>query len=143
MAASTTSTVVKEPTFEVGDFGSPKETVNADMWIRLICELIFLEKGTYSDEPNAGVHISMYKFEELMSGMSELESEIRGQCAQYLADIPIGTLKLTAFYWEERNIHVIRILVGFVEGSVLTYRTIDITEGDQILTYIISKYDEK
>lgn len=143
MAASTTSTVVKEPTFEVGEFGSPKETVNADMWIRLICELIFLEKGTYNDEPNAGVHISMYKFEELMSGMSELESEIKMQCSHYLSDIPIGVLKLTSFYWEERNIYVLRVLVGFIEGSVVTYRAIDITEGDQILTYIISKYDEK
>ena len=143
MAASTTSTVVKEPTFEVGDFGAPKEMVNADMWIRLICELIFLEKGTYSDEPNAGVHISMYKFEELVSGMAELENEIRTQCSQYLSDVPIGVLKVTSYYWEERNIYVLRVLVGFKEGSVLTYRTIDITEGDQILTYIISKYDEK
>lgn len=143
MAASTTSTVVKEPTFEVGDFGSPKETVNADMWIRLICELVFLEKGTYSDEPDAGVHISMYKFEELIHGMAELESDIRMQCSRYLADIPIGILKLASFYWEERNIYVLRILVGFREGTVTTYRTIDITEGDQILNYIISKYDEK
>ena len=143
MAASTTSTVIKEPTFEVSDFGSPKELENADMWIRLICELVFLEKGTYSDEPDAGVHISTYKFSELTTGTAELENEIRKQCSIYLADIPIGMMKVTSFYWEERNIYILRILVGFKEGTVLTYRTIDISEGDQILTYIISKYDEK
>ena len=143
MAASTTSTVVKEPTFEVSNFESPREVDNADMWIKLICELIFLEKGTYSDEPDCGVHIAKYAYNDLIEDSSILESEIKLQVGSYLADIPIGTLSVKAYYWEERNIYILRVLVGFVEGSVITYRTIDINDENRTLSYIISKFDEK
>lgn len=143
MAASSTSTAIKEPTFEVSDFNSPKEVENADAWIRLIAELIFLEKGTYSDSPDAGVQISDYEFNELVEGKSHLQTEINSQCSQYLSDIPIGVLEVSSFYWEEKNQYVVQVLVGFVEGSVLTYRAIHITDEDKTLTYLISKYDEK
>ena len=143
MAASTTSTAIREPTFEISDFNTPKEIENADAWIKLIAALIFLEKGTYSDSPDAGVHIAMYEFNELVEGKTNLESEIRYQCANYLSDIPIGVLEVKSVYWEEKNQYIVRVLVGFKEGSVLTYRAIDITDEDKILSYIISKFDEK
>lgn len=143
MAASSTSTAIKEPTFEVSDYNTPKEIENADSWIKLIAALIFLEKGTYSDSPDAGVHIAKYEFNELVEGKSELESEIRQQCATYLSDIPIGVLEVASVYWEEKNQYIVRVLVGFREGSVLTYRSIDITDEDKILSYVISKFDEK
>lgn len=143
MAASSTSTAIKEPTFEISDFNSPKEVENADAWIRLIAELIFLEKGTYSESPNAGVQIANYEFNDLMEGMSDLQTEIQTQCSTYLSDIPIGTLTVNSFYWEDKNQYVVQVLVGFIENAVRTYRAINITDEDKTLTYLIAKYDEK
>lgn len=137
------SSVVKEPTFTVSDFNSPKEVENADMWIELICQLVFMEKGTYSDSPEIGVEISKYEFADLTKDASTLEMEIKDQIGMYLSDIPIGTLTVKPYYWAERNIYIIRILVGFMNGSVSIIRAIDITNEDNVLSYIIRKYDEK
>ena len=142
MALYNTS-VVKEPTFTVSDFNSPKEVENADMWIELICQLVFLEKGTYSDSPDIGVHITKYEFTDLIHDASVIELEIRDQITKYLSDIPIGMLTVKPYYWSERNIYVLRILVGFLQGSVTITRAIDITGEDNAISYIIRKYDEK
>lgn len=137
------SNVVKEPTFTVSDFNSPKEVENADMWIELICQLIFMEKGTYSDSPDIGVDISKYEYSDIIQDASKIEIAIRDQVNNYLSDIPIGVLTVKPFYWSERNIYVLRVLVGFMQGSVTITRTIDITSEDNTLSYIIRKYDEK
>lgn len=137
------SSVVKEPTFTVSDFNSPKEVENADMWIELICQLIFMEKGTYSDSPDIGVEITKYEYSDIIRDTSKIELEIRDQVNNYLSDIPIGVLTVKTYFWAERNIHVLRVLVGFIQGSVTITRAIDITNTDNVLSYIIRKYDEK
>lgn len=143
MAASSTSTAVKEPTFEISDYNSPKEVLNADAWVRLIASLIFLEKGTYSDSPDAGVHISQYEFNDLVEGKVDLRSEIQRQCNEYLTDIPIGVLDVQSVYWEEKDQYIVQVLIGFQEGSVTTFRAINITDNDDTLSYLIAKFDEK
>ena len=137
------SVVVKEPTFTVSDFNSPKEVENADMWIELICQLIFLEKGTYSDSPDIGVDITKYEYSDIIRDTSKIELEIRDQINNYLSDIPIGVLTVKPYYWAERNIHVLRVIVGFIQGSVTVTRAIDITDMGNALSYIIRKYDDK
>lgn len=137
------SSVVKEPTFTVSDFNSPKEVENADMWIELICQLIFMEKGTYSDSPDIGVDITKYEYTDVIRDASTIEMDIKDQINKYLSDIPIGVLTVKPYFWAERNIYVLRVLVGFIEGSVTITRAIDITDIDNTLSYIIRKYDEK
>ena len=137
------SSVIKEPTFTVSDFNTPKEIENADMWIELICQLVFMEKGTYSDSPDIGVDITKHEFNDIIRDTSVLELDIRDQITKYLSDIPIGVLTVKPYYWSERNIYVLRILVGFLQGSVTVTRAIDITDKDNVISYIIRKYDEK
>lgn len=143
MAASTTSKTPKEPSFEINNFNLPDERDNVDEWIELIRSLIFMEKGTYSDDPDCGVHIATYEFGDLVRDSGALQSEIERQCKAYLSDVPIGTLVVQSFYNEDRNIYVVKILVGFVEGSVKTQREIQISDEDGVLSSIIAKFDEK
>lgn len=143
MPASTTSKVLKEPTLDISDFNIPNEQNDVDMYIELITSLIFLEKGTYSEDPDCGVHIKKYEYADLIRDSRPLQDEIARQCNRYLPDIPIGNIEVTSFYWAERNIYVVQIQVSFIEGSLVTKRTISITSEDKVLTEVISKFDEK
>lgn len=143
MAASTTSTVPKEPQFVVNNFNLPDEKDNAAEWIELIRSLIFMEKGTYSDDPDCGVHIALYEFGDLVRDSGILQAEIERQCKAYLSDVPIGSLVVQAYYDEESNVYVVKILVGFVEGSIKTNYKIHITDEDGVLSSVIAKFDEK
>lgn len=143
MASSTTSKEIKEPTFIINSFNIPDEKSYVTEWIELIRSLVFLEKGTYSDEPNCGVDINTYEFRDLVNGCDALQSEIEYQCKAYLPDIPIGALNVIAEYIPENNVYVVKINVGFGKDSIKDIQTITLTDEDGVISAIIDKFNEK
>lgn len=143
MASSSTSKEIREPTLVVNNFNLPDEKSNVDEWIELIRSIIFLEKGTYSDEPNCGVDITTYEFRDLINGCDTLQSEIEYQCKAYLPDIPIGALNVTAEYLPENNVYVVKVSVYFKNDAISEGRTLQLTDEDGVISAIINKFNEK
>lgn len=143
MPAATTSTNVREPLLSINEFNVPDELENEEMWVKLMCGLIFLEKGTYSDEPNAGVEIVRYEYDDLIQGKIDIEEEIFDQCRTYLSDIPLVNVTVKPHYWEARGEYVVRILFYFAQDDQIYSRAVDLFKEDKILKYLIAKFDSK
>lgn len=131
-----------EPTFAVSAFNTPLELEGADAWTTQICQLLFLEKGTYEHTPDMGIEISSKTYTDTDSYVYTMQREINTQVNQFLSNIPLNSINVSTYYWASRNTDIVRITLGFnVDGTIIS-RSAYVTKKDDVLTYIISKFNE-
>ena len=132
----------REPTFAVSAFETPLELEGPDAWTTQICQLLFLEKGTYEHTPDLGIEISSKMYHDTDSYVYDLQQEITSQVNTHLIDIPFCGVDVSTYYWASRNTDIVKITVKFNVGGTIISRSAYITKKDDVLTYIISQFNE-
>lgn len=132
----------REPTFAVSAFETPLELEGPDAWTTQICQLLFLEKGTYEHTPDLGIEISSKMYHDTESYVYDLQREITNQVNMHLSSIPFSGVDVSTYYWASRNTDIVRIVVRFTVNGTTVTRSAYITKKDDVLTYIISKFNE-
>ena len=134
---------IREPIFAIDAYKNPWELEGADSWACLVCQIIFLEKNTYTHSPDMGIGLHNIKYVDLQKFTTELQSNIVNQTSIYLRDVPLTSVNVSHYYWEDKNVDVIIITLSFNEDGAIVTRAIYVTEADEILTYVINKFDSK
>ncbi len=133
---------VREPSFDVSVFDTPLELEKADAWSHQILQLLFLENGTYEHSPEMGVELNAKKYTEINQYCQYIRDEIINQVNKWLPDIPLDRVEVSKYYWRSRNTDIVMIGLWFNEDGSIVSRVAYITTKDDILTYIISKFNE-
>lgn len=129
----------KEPTFEIDSFDQPLEVSGADAWVRDVIAAAFFEPGTFSDDPDFGVAIDKEMFADMGTAIATVNQKLQYACEEYLADIPIKDLVVTAYHWKENGTYVMVVNITFdTEEGPTTYAAY-VTTIDTQLSYIISQ----
>lgn len=132
----------REPTFAVSAFDTPLELEGADAWTTQICQLLFLEKGTYEHSPDLGIEIASNMYKDTEKYVYDVQREINNQVNLYLGNIPFDGVDVSTYYWASRNTDIVRITLRFNVNGTIISRNAYVTKKDDVLTYIISKFNE-
>ena len=126
----------REPTFELNEFNQPLEVSGPDAWIRDIVSMALYEPGMFSENTSLGV----YSQNELYSFATPAINTIyNNACENYLKDIPIDTLNVSSYNWDEKNTTVLVISCTFTTTTGPTTYAAYISTIDTQLSYIISQ----
>ena len=137
------SNIMREPILSIDAYKNPWELEGADSWAFLVSTLIFMEKGTYTHSPEMGVELQSIKYVDLDTFTTKLKNDIISQASIYLNAVPLTSVNVTYYRWEEKNVDVLIITLSFNEDGAIVTRAIYVTEADEILTYVINKFDSK
>lgn len=132
----------REPTFAVSAFDTPLELEGADAWTTQICQLLFLEKGTYEHSPDLGIDITSHMYKDTAKYVYDVQKEINTQVNQYLGNIPFDGVDVSTYYWASKNTDIVQITLRFNVNGTIISRNAYVTKKDDVLTYIISKFNE-
>ena len=132
----------REPTFSLSAYNTPLEQEGADSWAALICQLLFLENGTYKDSPLMGIELQTLKYIEAQKFASDLRNSIIFQSGKHLSNIPLNDVQVNIYWWEEKNIDIIILTLTFNKDGTIITRTVYVSEMDSTLSFIIKKFDE-
>lgn len=132
----------REPTFAVSAFDTPLELEGADAWTTQICQLLFLEKGTYEQTPDLGIDITSHMYKDTDKYVYDVQREINNQVSLYLGNIPFDGVDVSTYYWASRNTDIVKITLRFNVNGTIISRNAYVTKKDDVLTYIISKFNE-
>lgn len=109
----------KELVLGLNVLNKPGERIGSNAWAQLILQLIFLKPGTYPSQPEMGIGIQDYDYEYLDVAIEKLNSIIQAQIAMYLPDVPVDTVSVSSFDYQERKIMMIQINL-IDNGSIVT-----------------------
>lgn len=76
-------------------FNKPAEVSGIEAWTKLICNLLFMEKGSYPTDPDMGCEIHKYRFHFIEDVIDELTERINSQVTTYLPDIPLAGVNVS------------------------------------------------
>ena len=72
----------------------------------------------------------------------DVQREINNQVNLYLGNIPFDGVDVSTYYWASRNTDIVRITLRFNVNGTIISRNAYVTKKDDVLTYIISKFNE-
>lgn len=81
-----------ELSLSVNNFDEPTELTGINAWVKLVTNLMFMQKGTYPTDPNAGCEIQQYEFEFIDDVIDTVRDSITEQVRTYLPDIPFESV---------------------------------------------------
>ena len=85
----------KDVLFQMSDYNVPLIVNGPDAWTHNILDILFLEKGTYSDSPDLGLDLNSITYMDVDSTVSYVSSELNYQVRKYLPDVPVTNLTVT------------------------------------------------
>lgn len=129
----------REPTFELDDFNRPLEVEGADAWIRDVVAMAFYEPGTFAADPNLGVAVNTTSFEFMDDAVISIREKLTQACRVYLSDVPIESLVVSSYYWDELDTNVLAINVSFRYEQQLKSYAAYATVIDHQLRYIVNQ----
>ena len=87
-----------------------------------------------------GIDLARINYMEPNEMVSWLQSEIQSQCDVFLADIPINSIEVSRM--DRNNQAIIYIAASFNYNNTNVTRSILISSKDEVLDYVIAKFDE-
>lgn len=129
----------REPTFELDEFNEPMEVTGPDVWVRDVVAMAFYEQGTFADDPQAGAAINyeVYNFDDEAARI--IQERMNECCKKYLSDIPIESLDVSIYAWEEMNTNVLVLNVTFRDDRGLLPYAVYISLIDHQLRYVVNQ----
>ena len=129
----------REPTFELNQFDEPLEAAGPDAWIRDVVAMAFYEPGTFVTDPTLGVYINseVYNFTDTSANI--IRSKMMNACRKYLTDVPLDSLDVSTYYWEEMDTYVVVLSVTFKYEHSLRMYAAHVAVIDHQLRYIVSQ----
>ena len=103
----------REPTFELNDFNQPLEVSGPDAWIRDIVSMALYEPGMFSENTSLGVYSQNELYSFATPAINTIYNNLHNACENYLKDIPIDTLNVSSYNWDEKNTTVLVISCTF------------------------------
>ena len=129
----------REPTFELNDFNQPLEVSGPDAWIRDIVSMALYEPGMFSENTSLGVYSQNELYSFATPAINTIYNNLHNACENYLKDIPIDTLNVSSYNWDEKNTTVLVISCTFTTTTGPTTYAAYISTIDTQLSYIISQ----
>ena len=126
--------------FKLDDYMTPQILTGADAWIHNIMDIIFIEKGTYSDTPDLGVELKSLNYMTADEMVRFLQNEIKNQSETYLPSIPLDDI-LVAVKEENNGQVTLIITLGFTTSKGKITRSVFVSVKDDIIDYIVDKFD--
>lgn len=129
----------REPTFELNDFNQPLEVSGPDAWIRDIVSMALYEPGMFSENTSLGVYSQNELYSFATPAINTIYNNLHNACENYLKDIPIDSLNVSSYNWDEKNTTVLVISCTFTTTTGPTTYAAYISTIDTQLSYIISQ----
>lgn len=129
----------REPTFELNEFNQPLEVSGPDAWIRDIVSMALYEPGMFSENTSLGVYSQNELYSFATPAINTIYNNLHNACENYLKDIPIDTLNVSSYNWDEKNTTVLVISCTFTTTTGPTTYAAYISTIDTQLSYIISQ----
>lgn len=139
MMLSSKTVEPREPTFELNSFNEPMEVTGPDAWIRDVVAIALYEEGTFVEDPECGVNTSAEVYNFLEESVSIIRNKLSEACKTYLKNVPIQTLSVSSYYWDEKDTYVVVISVSFKYESSLKSYNAYVTTIDHQLMYVVSQ----
>lgn len=127
-------------TFKLDNYMAPQKLTGADAWVHTIINLLFIEKGTYSDTPNLGINLKSLKYLDADSLVNYLQNELKEQCNLYLPNIPLNDILIGLK--TRANGEIIAIInLGFTTSKGTINKSALVSIKDDIIDYIVDRFD--
>ena len=134
--------LAKDTLFEISDYNVPKIISDADAWVEIILNLLFLENGTYSDAPNLGLDLKNHTYMEASAMINYVSSELSAQVGMYMPGIPLTGVTVAVNNTAPDNTILYITLTFNIEG-VSVNKSAFVTLNDEIVDAVVEDYYNK
>lgn len=130
----------KDVLFQMSDYNVPLIVNGPDAWTHNILDILFLEKGTYSDSPELGVDLNSITYMDVDSTVSYVSSELNYQVRKYLPDLPVTNLVITTKpTTTDDTVLNIQITFSLEYGNIT--KSAFVSLRDRVVDKIVDKFD--
>ena len=130
----------KDVLFQISDYNVPLIVNGPDAWTHNILDLLFLEKGTYSDSPEMGLDLNSITYMDVDSTLNYVSQELNYQVKKYLPDVPVANLVVTTKPTATDET-VLNILITFSLDYGNITKSAFVSLRDKIVDKIVDRFD--
>lgn len=131
--------LAKDPIFEISDFNVPKILNDADAWVSVILNLLFLENGTYSDAPELGLDLKAHTYMEESEIITYVSEGLHNQVQSYMPEIPLTNIVVAVKTLSNGN-PVLYITLTFTINNTEIHKSAFVSLNDEIVDAIVDDY---
>jgi hypothetical protein len=140
MAVTYINDSARDMLMKMDGFNVPMEVTGPDAWIHNILDILFLEKGTYSDTPELGIDLNSITYLTTDEMVRYISDQLTAQTQKYLPDVPLSNLTVSIKETENSD-YVLNISVAFSVNYGTVSRSAFVSVKNKIIDYIVEKFD--
>lgn len=131
--------LAKDTLFEISDYNVPKIVDDADAWVHMILNLLFLENGTYSDAPELGLDLKHKTYMETEQIINFVETELNIQVALYMPGIPLSGISVVVADTPKGD-NILYITISFDIKNYKVHKSAFVSLNDEIVDMVVENY---
>lgn len=132
----------KDTVMSLDNYRSPTILNGADAWVRDIINILFIEKGTYSDTPDLGIDIESLTYIDDDTLVSYVNNELHKQTKLYLSNIPISKITVGTYSTNNGdNLLLIDIAFDYTQSPV--HKSALVSLRNKTLDFIVDNFSTK
>ena len=130
----------KDVLFQMSDYNVPLIVNGPDAWTHNILDLLFLEKGTFSDSPDLGLDLNSITYMDVDSTVDYVTEELNRQVSVYMPDVPVTNLAVTTKPTASDET-VLNILISFSLDYGNITKSAFVSLRDKVVDKIVDRFD--
>ncbi len=130
----------KDVLFQMSDYNVPLIVNGPDAWTHNILDLLFLEKGTFSDSPDLGLDLNSITYMDVDSTVDYVTEELNRQVSVYMPDVPVTNLTVTTKPTASDET-VLNILISFSLDYGNITKSAFVSLRDKVVDKIVDRFD--
>lgn len=130
----------KDVLFQMSDYNVPLIVNGPDAWVHNILDLLFLEKGTFSDSPDLGLDLNSITYMDVESTVNYVTEELNRQVSVYMPDVPMTNLTVTTKPTASDET-VLNILISFSLDYGNITKSAFVSLRDKVVDKIVDRFD--
>lgn len=130
----------KDVLFQMSDYNVPLIVNGPDAWTHNILDLLFLEKGTFSDSPDMGLDLNSITYMDVDSTVDYVTEELNRQVSVYMPDVPVTNLTVTTKPTASDET-VLNILISFSLDYGNITKSAFVSLRDKVVDKIVDRFD--
>lgn len=130
----------KDVLFQMSDYNVPLIVNGPDAWTHNILDLLFLEKGTFSDSPDMGLDLNSITYMDVDSTVDYITEELNRQVSVYMPDVPMTNLTVTTKPTASDET-VLNILISFSLDYGNITKSAFVSLRDKVVDKIVDRFD--